>query len=80
VLGVKEWYDPETESLLSRFRELRNAALQTFSTADIEAMTSLAKDIAHRSNSLEVMMGRELAQFEAKKKLRQVPGESRAQV
>lgn len=68
ALGLKEWYDPETESMLSRFRKLRDAALKSFATSDKDAMVSLAQEIAKRSESLDVMMGQELAQFAAKEK------------
>lgn len=68
VLGMREWYDPETETLLSKFRLLRDSALQTSSSADKQAMHALAKEIAARSDSLEMMMGQELKQFAEKEK------------
>ncbi len=68
ALGLKEWYDPETEAMLSTFRKLRDAALETFAEADKAAMREQAKEIAKRSLSLEMMMGQELAQFDRKEK------------
>jgi predicted ATP-binding protein involved in virulence len=68
ALGLKEWYDPETEKMLAEFRKLRDKALAGFAESDKNAMTELAQEIAKRSESLHVMMGQELAQFAAKEK------------
>jgi predicted ATPase len=66
VLGLKEWYDPETEGMLAKFRGLRDTALKTFAELDKAPMMELAEEIAKRSESLQVMMGNELAQFRKK--------------
>lgn len=63
VMGVKEWYDTETEDLLRRFREQREAAYGGNSEARTKAET-LAETISHRSQELGFMMGRELSQME----------------
>ncbi len=69
TLGLKEWYDPETEGMLERFRELRETAIKTGATTDVDSMRSLAAAIAGRSQTLEAMMGRELAQFSSRAKV-----------
>ena len=63
IMGVKEWYDPETEALLSAFRSKREAAY----TGDIQALDearALAIKIGDRSMELGYMMGRELKQMD----------------
>jgi predicted ATP-binding protein involved in virulence len=63
IMGVKEWYDPETEQLLADFREQRDAAHR----GDMEAgpkARELATKIGSRSMELEYMMGRELRQMD----------------
>lgn len=60
ALGLKTWYDPETEALLEKFRTLREHVLEERnSLAELE---TLASAIASRSNSLSQMMGKEMAQ------------------
>src|SRR5439155_13528206 len=55
VLDVKEWYDPESEDLLAKFRQTRDAAL----AGQVEKVTELveqAQVIAQRSDSLSDLM------------------------
>jgi hypothetical protein len=62
VLGVKEWYDPETEALLVAFRQSRDAVL---AGQDLyEKLAEQAQAIAARSGSLRDMMAREMRQIE----------------
>lgn len=62
VLGLTERYDPETESLLAKFRNLKKDVLSgAGSVAELEAK---AKEIASRSESLSGMMGREMYQIQ----------------
>lgn len=63
ILGVREWYDPETEALLDKFRNLRDLFRQSFSDEALENLKSLATAIGSRSESLNSMMGREIAQL-----------------
>lgn len=61
VLGLTEWYDPETETLLAEFRTLKEKVVSTNgSPAELEAK---AKLIAERSESLKSIMARELHQI-----------------
>lgn len=60
VLGIKEWYDPETENLLERFRSTRTTVLQ--SRNGVEELKELADQLSLRSESLNAMMVREIAQ------------------
>ena len=63
IMGVKEWYDPETEALLSEFRSKREAAY----TGDVQALDqarALAVKIGDRSMELGYMMGKELKQMD----------------
>jgi hypothetical protein len=62
-MGIKEWYDPETEGLLSSFRVKRDAAYRGNEAARAEART-LAEAIGSRSLELGYMMGRELSQMD----------------
>ena len=64
ILGVQEWYDVETEEELKKFRTVRDNAKHNPTDASIESMRSLATEIAERSESLQDMMARELAQFD----------------
>ena len=62
ILGVPEWYDTETEGLLSEFRTLRDAAY----TGDAEPRAKayeLAERIGQRSTELQLMMGKEVHQM-----------------
>ncbi len=60
ALGLKTWYDPETEALLEKFRTLREHVLAE--RGSIDELKTLASSIASRSNSLSQMMGKEMAQ------------------
>jgi hypothetical protein len=64
ILGVQEWYDIETEEELKKFRTIRDNAKRHPIDSNIEAMRSSAFEIAKRSESLNDMMARELAQFD----------------
>ncbi len=63
IMGLKEWFDPETENLLAKFREARNEAYQGIAASQSEAR-KLASEIGGRSVELEFMMGRELIQMD----------------
>lgn len=60
ALGLKTWYDPETETMLAEFRNLRQAVL--LEEKGMDELQSLASRIASRSQSLSQMMGREMVQ------------------
>ena len=60
ALGLKTWYDPETETMLAEFRNLRQAVL--LEERGMDELQSLASRIASRSQSLSQMMGREMVQ------------------
>jgi energy-coupling factor transporter ATP-binding protein EcfA2 len=62
IMGIQEWFDPETEQLLASFRSKREAAYQGDLNAQVEAR-QLAASIGSRSMELEYMMGRELSQM-----------------
>lgn len=70
IMGIKEWYDPETEQLLSEFRLRRNEALAGDATAAQEAR-KLAVALSRRSLELEFMMGKELNQMDRRLQMRQ---------
>lgn len=63
IMGLREWYDPETEGLMAKFREARDAAYQGDSAALSESR-KLATMIGSRSMELDYTMGRELSQME----------------
>ena len=63
IMGVKEWYDPETEALLAEFRKQRDAAYRGNADAGTSAR-QLAAKIGDRSMELGYMMGRELRQMD----------------
>lgn len=63
IMGLKEWYDPETEQLLAEFRAARDAAYKGEETAQTKAR-QLAMQIGQRSTELDFMMGRELIQMD----------------
>ena len=63
IMGVKEWYDPETEALLAEFRRQRDAAYRGNADAETSAR-QLAAKIGDRSMELGYMMGRELRQMD----------------
>ncbi len=62
ILGIQEWYDPETENLLAEFRSIRKNVLDGADTFNI--LRGKAEVIAARSESLSNMMARELRQME----------------
>jgi len=69
IMGVKEWFDPETEKLLSDFRSLRDQAyninLPEQERAQLHARArQLGVQIGNRSRELDFMMGKELNQME----------------
>ena len=69
IMGVKEWFDPETESLLAEFRTIRDGAYKpAVSRAEREqaagSARKLALKISQRSMELEFMMGKELIQMD----------------
>jgi predicted ATPase len=63
IMGLKEWFDPETEKLLKEFRTHRDAAYRGDAGAHAQAR-GLAAEIAGRSMELEYLMGRELRQMD----------------
>ncbi|MFT5469087.1 MAG: putative ATP-binding protein involved in virulence [Verrucomicrobiales bacterium] len=63
IMGIPEWYDPETEQLLTEFREKRDHAYLGNGDSENSAR-ELAIQIAKRSDGLQQMMGRELAQMD----------------
>lgn len=63
VLGIKEQFDPETEKLLSDFRSKRDAAKKNLTEDVLHELEKFAESIAIRSETLQFMMGRELAQL-----------------
>lgn len=63
IMGLKEWYDEETENLLAEFRNKRDAAYRAEAGAREDART-LAGKIGDRSMELGYMMGRELSQMD----------------
>ncbi len=63
IMGVHEWYDPETEQLLTDFRAKRDAAYKGDDAAKTAAR-HLADLIGGRSLELGYMMGRELSQMD----------------
>lgn len=62
ILGVNEWYDPETERMLDEFYERRDAFQA--GSGDYERVEESARRIAARSESLKEMMGREMRQVD----------------
>lgn len=71
IMGLKEWFDPETELLIADFRKAREQAYQRNAGAETRAR-ELAAKIATRSVELEYMMGRELLQMD--RQLAKSPG------
>jgi predicted ATP-binding protein involved in virulence len=59
VLGMTDWYDPETEGLLSDFRKLRDDVLKG-AWSKLPELEVLSQQIANRGLSLSNMMGREM--------------------
>jgi hypothetical protein len=69
IMGVKEWFDPETENLLADFRKQRDSAYCRDLSADEREKAhaqarQLALQIGRRSTELDFMMGKELNQME----------------
>jgi energy-coupling factor transporter ATP-binding protein EcfA2 len=67
IMGIKERFDPETESLLTKFRAQREAVLKgtgTERTPLLEALRTMASQIGARGIELQYMMGRELQQVD----------------
>ena len=62
VLGLKERYDPETETLLAQFRTQRDDVRTE--GGDYDQLLTLAKSIAERSDALNDIMGREMWQLD----------------
>ncbi|RLT20854.1 MAG: hypothetical protein DWI29_03135 [Planctomycetota bacterium] len=62
ILGIEEWYDPETEHLLAEFRSIRKDVIEGRNSVD--HLRSKAEVIAARSASLSNMMARELRQLD----------------
>jgi predicted ATP-binding protein involved in virulence len=60
VLGMTDWYDPETEGLLSTFRKLRDEVIKG-AWDKLPELEALSQQIADRGQSLNNMMGREMA-------------------
>lgn len=65
ILGIKERFDPETEKLLSEFRSKRDALKRQPAEAALQELLTLAESIGKRSETLQFMMGREMAQLKA---------------
>ncbi len=63
IMGLKEWFDPDTEGLLAEFRKARDEAYQGSASSQSLAR-KLAAEISGRSVELEFMMGRELIQMD----------------
>lgn len=63
IMGVKEWYDPESEKLLAEFRELRDQAYHGDVSAQAKARVK-AGEIGKRSMELDYLMGKELKQMD----------------
>lgn len=63
IMGLKEWYDPETEQLLTDFRAKRDAAYKGNESAQAEAR-EVATRIGKRSMELDYMMGKEMSQMD----------------
>jgi predicted ATP-binding protein involved in virulence len=69
IMGVKEWFDPETENLLAEFRKKRDAAYNPDITPDQREQArqqarNLGLQIGQRSMELDFMMGKELNQLD----------------
>ena len=61
VLGVTEWFDPETEAMLAEFRSLKREVLAD--SGEMEKLKEKAEAIASRSESLRSIMAREMHQL-----------------
>lgn len=63
IMGLREWFDPETEKLLVQFREKRDAAYRGDAAAQTE-VREIASSIGKRSMELDYMMGKEMSQMD----------------
>jgi predicted ATP-binding protein involved in virulence len=63
IMGLEEWYDTETETLLTDFRTQRDLAYRGDAVAKEKAF-KLAEQISRRSLELRFVMGKELSQME----------------
>jgi predicted ATP-binding protein involved in virulence len=66
ILGVTEWYDPETEELLAEFRKMRDNVLGGQWDQE-QALRTKSQEIGGRSPALEDMMAREMRKVERAK-------------
>ncbi|MGL6076880.1 MAG: AAA family ATPase [Fimbriiglobus sp.] len=65
TLGVREMFDPETEEMLQTYRDTRDAfKKQPADKTKYSETIALAKQIGERSQTLSLMMGREIAQLQ----------------
>ncbi len=62
ILGVTEWYDPETEELLADFRRMRDSVLGGHWDQE-PALRNKSHEIGSRSPALEDMMAREMRRW-----------------
>ncbi len=62
IMGIKEWFDPETEGLLANVRGLRDAALRGDELA-ADQLKNLAKQMGGRSLELDYVINREMQQL-----------------
>ena len=60
VLGVREWYDPETEDMLRQFRSVRDRVASA--GVPVDELQTIADQIAPRSETLRALMGKEMTQ------------------
>jgi predicted ATPase len=63
ILNVPEWYDPETETLLSAFRDMKRQVLVDPDPQVNDELEKLAQEISCRSDSLRGIISRELKQL-----------------
>jgi energy-coupling factor transporter ATP-binding protein EcfA2 len=63
VLGVTEFYDPETESLLDQFRVQRDAIVSKNEIGQLKTLEGLSAMIGSRGDSLNALMQREMAKL-----------------
>jgi predicted ATP-binding protein involved in virulence len=69
IMGVKEWFDPESEALLVEFRKKRDMACSPGITSDEREQAhkqarQLGLQIGLRSRELDFIMGKELNQLD----------------
>jgi AAA domain, putative AbiEii toxin, Type IV TA system len=69
IMGVKEWFDPESEALLVEFRKKRDMACSPDITSDEREQAhkqarQLGLQIGLRSRELDFIMGKELNQLD----------------